>query len=1197
MRVFGVGTPLAVVTVCLLLVLSIPTNVQADSNSPGSSGLGLATSLQPIGPNQTVGLTIDDTSFNLTNYFWGTTVQPRVSLFRDEGTLVNATPTQIVVWPGAEAGETLNPLNNSIFVSGVRDGVQFRWTPALTSEAQFVAWCKSINCTAIFQVPGEIDNASFAAEIVDYTVNTLHFQPKYWEVGNEPELWKHWNESWNDWPNGNPSTPTPINYAIEVIQYYEAMKVIDPAIQFIGIPATGRPNSQYPPQYWFGNVTRIDGPVLGPALAAESFHEYPGGRQEKLTKAHDYSLQAYYLTLDSENSLAAHVNGPKGLVPVIQQNESEYCPKNCSIQFFVTELGAALSHSPFGEKFGAGFGGTLVEAVSIIQAINLGRNVSNVDLFSAVSLTNNSWFSTTGSTRPIYNLYSQIFPHLGAEAFPVNISDQNLNWSVFGTSTLAPHDDNRSDLLVVNTNLTTAATFSPRLPGNIGTNPAEIWQWNGSLYGNTDTVNVRPDTLGPVEYEDSGGLPSTFTLPPQSLVLFESYPRMVYPVTLQRTGYDLRDPNGNNSRWFGEVNGQLFATNSSTYTALFPNGPVAISAMTVPLPVGTNLTYPIERAEPFVGASRVEGSALTVPINFVVQTRLIVHSSPEYGGTVSPASPWTNLSEPVNLTATPSPGWLFNRWFGWNVTPPPNTNFTALSTDPSLIVTNSTSPTIEIEPNDSDIGEEANFSLGFPVAFAETGLSPSIPWSATVDGLQSVTLSGTTPAARFLEANGTWGFTINAPSGYIAHPSAGAIVVNGSSALVAITFARTATPPPEFGVTFVETGLPTGTSWTVTSRGVTTSVSSSSFSFSAPNGTFGYSVQSVPGYRAPQADGSYTVSGMPTTVTISFQNIQRLTYPVSWSEQGLPTGTDWSVWIQPHGSHGVNLSTTDPSITYAEPNGTIGYRVSFLANYRPHVGNLSGPANDSVNVTGAPASVSIVFQETGIHALRVYTVLWNETGLWNVTSPKGGSTPAWTVELWGPSFNFTTFANNGTTVLARSGAAIGLPNGTYSYAVPYVDGFVPQPATGTFQVLGAPTKNQTAPIDLRLHFARPIPVFSVSVHALGLPSDAAWQIRLSNRTFTTTLAVVALGLTDGRYSFDVADPPGYFPVPSHGNITVANATVMVTITFEPSQPPPPPSIWVVAPKVLGVLGIMLVAGWGMFSLLGLLSRQRSGAKR
>src|SRR2546426_2269223 len=78
-------------------------------------------------------------------------------------------------------------------------------------------------------------------------------------------------------------------------------------------------------------------------------------------------------------------------------------------------------------------------------------------------------------------------------------------------------------------------------------------------------------------------------------------------------------------------------------------------------------------------------------------------------------------------------------------------------------------------------------------------------------------------------------------------------------------------------LTFTETGLPSGTSWSVTMGGVSNSSTTPTITFSEPNGTHAYAVGRVNGYAAYYdpfpSSGSVVVNGGPKGVTISFRGI------------------------------------------------------------------------------------------------------------------------------------------------------------------------------------------------------------------------------------------------------------------------------------------------------------------------------------
>ncbi len=82
----------------------------------------------------------------------------------------------------------------------------------------------------------------------------------------------------------------------------------------------------------------------------------------------------------------------------------------------------------------------------------------------------------------------------------------------------------------------------------------------------------------------------------------------------------------------------------------------------------------------------------------------------------------------------------------------------------------------------------------------------------------------------------------------------------------------TTSPPPAattYAVQFVESGLPSGTSFSVTLNGATSS-GSGTVSFSEVNGSYSFSVGSVSGYTASPSSGTVVVSGSAVSESITF---------------------------------------------------------------------------------------------------------------------------------------------------------------------------------------------------------------------------------------------------------------------------------------------------------------------------------------
>ncbi len=153
----------------------------------------------------------------------------------------------------------------------------------------------------------------------------------------------------------------------------------------------------------------------------------------------------------------------------------------------------------------------------------------------------------------------------------------------------------------------------------------------------------------------------------------------------------------------------------------------------------------------------------------------------------------------------------------------------------------------------------------YPVTFTESGLVSGTSWSVDLNGTSN---SSTTPNIGFVEPDGTLPFTVGPVSGYVANVTAADVTVSGAGVTVYIGF--TSTSPASYPVMFNETGLPSGTMWSVTLGGVNLGSVTSSISFSESAGPYTFAVGSVPGYGASPSSGSIVVTNAPRFEDITF---------------------------------------------------------------------------------------------------------------------------------------------------------------------------------------------------------------------------------------------------------------------------------------------------------------------------------------
>jgi len=227
-------------------------------------------------------------------------------------------------------------------------------------------------------------------------------------------------------------------------------------------------------------------------------------------------------------------------------------------------------------------------------------------------------------------------------------------------------------------------------------------------------------------------------------------------------------------------------------------------------------------------------------------------------------------------------------------------------------------------------------------------------------------------------------------AGTVSSPSSSSTTVTvSSSGTIAAAF--TPAPPGTYLVTFTETGLPTGTSWTVTLQGTPSSSTTDTIQFSEGNDTYTFAVGTVSGYTAAPSSGSLVVSGGPVSKQITFTAsaapppkssssgsflglpgsegyellggiaallvilllilvARRHKLPIVFTEVGLPPGTRWSVALD-----GNELSADVDVIMFTVHSGKHMYRVGSPLGFTP------SPAAGTVELKRERIDVHITF--------------------------------------------------------------------------------------------------------------------------------------------------------------------------------------------------------------------------------------------
>ena len=317
---------------------------------------------------------------------------------------------------------------------------------------------------------------------------------------------------------------------------------------------------------------------------------------------------------------------------------------------------------------------------------------------------------------------------------------------------------------------------------------------------------------------------------------------------------------------------------------------------------------------------------------------------------------------------------------------------------------------------------------GYVVQFSESGLAPNTPWSVS---LGSTRVNSTTPMIQFTLPNGTYDFTIDPVPGYsIVAPSQLNVTVNGTMVLVPVSFL----PLPTVSVTFAESGLPSGTGWSVVLNSTTMNSSAATIVFPGFSaGTYNFTIAPAAGYDPSPAASQVTVSTTNVTVNVSFSRPAG-TYTIEFLQSGLPNGTAWTVVL--NGTPGTSSGT---SVAFVEPNGTYAFTVPGATGYLPN------PGSGNVTVAGAGVNESVAFTAVG----TTYPVSIFESGLATNTQ--------WSVVVEGTVHGGAQY---GPVPFSSTSAWINvsLPNGSYTGTVSSVNGYTANASHLSFTVAAAPVR-------------------------------------------------------------------------------------------------------------------------------------------
>ncbi len=618
---------------------------------------------------------------------------------------------------------------------------------------------------------------------------------------------------------------------------------------------------------------------------------------------------------------------------------------------------------------------------------------------------------------------------------------------------------------------------------------------NGGKLSSTSSSILFSETNGTYSYS-VGSVPG-YTASPSSgqvkvngssITVQVTFTLVTYTVSFTESGL----PAG--TAWNVTLNGVKHQAVSTVISFLVPNGTYSYVLGIVP-------GY---TPSPASGSLTVNGAAVNQPISFSPKTYTVTFS--ETGLPTGTSWNVTLAGTPRSSTSSTITFVEGNGTLGFTIGGVPG--YSATPASGSITVSG------------SNTGQTITFTAlpptSYPVTFDETGLPGGTSWNVTLGGVTHVS-TGT--SIVFSEVNGTYNFSVGPVSGYATSPASGSVTVSGTGISRTITF--TAIPPGKFSVTFSETGLAVGTTWSVTLGSVNLTSGGSAITFVEVNGTYTFNVAAVAGYSASPSSGVVTVSGTNVTKVVSFSPLPVGSYLVTFDETGLPTGTTWNVTL-----NGTSRSSVGSAISFTERNGSYGFTVTRVSGY------LATPSNGSVSVTGSPVTRTITFTPA---PPATYSVTFSEHGL-----PSG--------TLWSVTLNGVSRSSSGSAIIFNE------VNGSYAYSVGSVAGYSRNPSSGTVTVNGAST-------GATVSFTKLTTTFAVIFNESGLLPGTAWSVMLNNSTQSSTNNLIQFAEANGTYGFTVHSISRFLAVPSSGQITVRGAPANQSINFMPAPPPQFPVVF------------------------------------
>ena len=340
-----------------------------------------------------------------------------------------------------------------------------------------------------------------------------------------------------------------------------------------------------------------------------------------------------------------------------------------------------------------------------------------------------------------------------------------------------------------------------------------------------------------------------------------------------------------------------------------------------------------------------------------------------------------NGSSPIRVTTS-------DGTFAYTVLPP--SGYSVPPSNSGMVTINGTGVVVTLAFSHTT-GASPPYLAEYPVRFRPVGLPPDTSWTLYIS--PGVVLSGEGSLGLSL-LNGTYSYSIGGGGGanWTRSVSAGQakLVVAGAAILKNVTFAAVTYP-----ITFVATGLANGTAWTVSIDGTPHHAFRAALSLPLANGTYGYVISPVPGYKTLSVtESEIYVDGESQVILVNFA---LTSYAIAFNGSGLAAGRTFSATVGGVTHSIVSTGEWEYLIWWGDiPNGSYPYTIQRVPGYTvvPHAGTLHVRGSSvQINVTFSAIVYPVVFNETGLPAKATWTVVIDNQSVTSSTTELNFSLP------------------------------------------------------------------------------------------------------------------------------------------------------------------------------------------------------------